>query len=92
MRCALAVGGPGPVLPVRWDFTLPLYLVLSFVLAIAIARARPTAWTALTSFAAANVWKWSASAFGVAPAASLAFLLASALRTIRSTRRSAEGG
>jgi VanZ family protein len=87
---ALAVGGPGPVLPVRWDFSLPLYVLLSLVLAIAIARFRPTAWTALACLAAATLWKWTAEVLGVVPAASLAILAAAALGLLRGRRRPAD--
>ncbi|HYX80106.1 MAG TPA: hypothetical protein VE976_05800 [Actinomycetota bacterium] len=90
MLAAVAVGGPGPVLPVRWDFSLPLYVLLSLVLAIAIARFRLTPWTALACFAAATVWKWTADAFGVVTAASLAILVAAVLGMVRNRRGPAE--
>jgi hypothetical protein len=87
----LAVGGPGPVLPVRWDFSLPLYVLLSFVLAVGVARLRPTPRIVLASFAAATVWKWAADALGVVPAGALAILVAAALGALRARRGPAEG-
>src|SRR5919204_303719 len=83
-------GGPRPVLPVRWDFSLPLYVLLSLVLVIAIARFRLTPWTALACFAAAAVWRWTADAFGVVTAASLAIFVAAVLGTVRNRRGPAE--
>jgi hypothetical protein len=75
MRAHVAVGGPGPVLEPTWDFWLPAYMLLSFLLIIVVVR-RVSIWTAVAGFAAGTAWAWIDNALGVIPAAALVVLVA----------------
>jgi hypothetical protein len=89
MRSPVAVGGPGPVLEPTWDFWLPAYMLLSFLLIVVVVR-RITLWTAIAGFAGGTAWAWVDNALGVIPAAALAVLVAvlagACARRIASTR------
>jgi hypothetical protein len=88
----LAVGGPGPVLEPSWDFWLPAYVLLSFLLIVAFVVRRIALWTGVASLVAGTVWAWVDNALGVIPAAALAVLVAvlagACVRRIATTRPS----
>jgi hypothetical protein len=75
MPTIVAVGGPGPVLAPSWDFWLPAYMLLSFLIILFVGR-RITLWTGVASLAAGTAWAWVDNALGVVPAAALALLVA----------------
>jgi uncharacterized membrane protein YraQ (UPF0718 family) len=72
----LAVGGPGPGSVPTWDFWLPAYMLLSFLLIVVFLRIRITPWIALACFAAGTLWSWLDNAIGVLPAGAVAVLVA----------------
>jgi hypothetical protein len=86
MDAVLGVGG----LRVRpeggFDFWLPAYMVLTFVLARSIVGMRLSPMIGVVAFAGGTLWAWSANAFGIPPAAALALLLAIGARGIRRHR------
>jgi hypothetical protein len=83
MDAFLAVGGPGPQLATNWDFWLPAYVVLSFLLLVVFVRSRITPWTAAVCLATATLWAWADNAMGVVPAAALAVVLAIVAGAVR---------
>jgi hypothetical protein len=72
----LAVGGPGPQSAPEWDFWLPAYVLLSFVIMVGFVRIRLTWKIGVASFLAGTLWAWIDNAVGVVPAAALAVLIA----------------
>ncbi len=72
----VAVGGPGPEIATNWDFWLPAYILLSFVLIVLFVRVRVTPWTAIACFVAGTSWAWLDDAIGVLPAGAVAVLVA----------------
>ena len=76
MPWIVGVGGPGPGTAASWDFWLPAYMVLSFLLIVGVVRTRITPWTAIACFAAGTVWSWVDNAIGVLPAGAVAVLAA----------------
>lgn len=87
----LAVGGPGPQSATEWDFWLPAYILLSFVLMVGFARMRLTWRLGVAGFLVGTLWAWVDNAVGVIPAAALAVLIAVVAGAIRG-RTSALGG
>jgi hypothetical protein len=73
---AVAVGGPGPVLTPSWDFWLPAYMALSFVLIVVFVSRRVTPFTGVACLVVGTLWAWVDNALGVVPAGTLAFLVA----------------
>ncbi len=76
MEALLAVGGPGPQITPSWDFWLPGYMLLSFLLLVVLVRSRVTPWTAAVCLATGTLWSWTDNAMGVVPAAALAVFVA----------------
>ena len=83
---ALGVGG----LRVRpeggFDFWLPAYMVLTFLLARSVVGVRLFAVVGIVAFAGGTLWAWSADELGIVPAAALAILLAIMAGGIRRRR------
>lgn len=82
METVLGVGGLRFAAGGDFDFWLPLYMLLSFLLIRSAARKRLTVPTAIASFVAGTLWAWWAGAFGVIPAGATAVLVALAAGTI----------
>ncbi len=72
----MGVGGPGPNLATNWDFWLPAYMLLSFVLMVVVVRARVTPWVGLACLVSGTLWSWLDNAIGVLPAGAVALLVA----------------
>ena len=83
MDSILAVGGPGPQIPPSWDFWLPGYMVLSFLLILVFVRGRVTPWTAAICLVAGTLWAWADNAMGVVTAGALAVLVAVLIGAVR---------
>ncbi|MGH2634691.1 MAG: hypothetical protein ACRDHU_00845 [Actinomycetota bacterium] len=83
MDTILAVGGPAPQIPPNWDFWLPAYMVLSFLLIVTLVRGRVTPWTGAVCLAAGTLWAWADNAMGVVPAGALAVLVAVLIGAVR---------
>jgi hypothetical protein len=86
----LAVGVPMSQTASEWDFWLPAYILLSFLLMVGFVRVPVTWRLGVASFLAGTLWAWVDNAVGVIPAAALAVLVAVLAGAIRS-RRSALG-
>jgi hypothetical protein len=86
MDALLGVGG----LRVRpqggFDFWLPAYMLLTFLLALAVVGMRFSPMTGVLAFAGGTLWAWSANGLGIVPAAALAVLLAIVAGGIRRRR------
>lgn len=86
MDVVIGVGG----LRVRpeggFDFWLPTYMVLTFLLARSVVGMRLSPAIGIFAFAGGTVWAWSANGLGVVPAAALAVLLAIVAGGIRRRR------
>jgi hypothetical protein len=87
----VAVGAPIPQGASEWDFWLPSYILVSFLLILGFVHMRLTWKLGVASFLAGTVWAWVDNAVGVLPAAALAVLLAVIAGAIRG-RASALGG
>jgi hypothetical protein len=83
----IAVGGPGPRLSAGWDFWLPSYVLLSFLLLLVLFHARITARTCIAAFAFGNLWAWLQDATGVIPAAAAVVVVVSVAKEIVRRRR-----
>jgi hypothetical protein len=65
-----------------FDVWLPLYVVLSFAIVIAVTGWRVNLRRTLLAIACGMVWAWSVNRLGVIPAAALALLVAVVAGTI----------
>lgn len=59
-----------------FDFWLPTYMVLTFLLVRSVVGIRLFALAGIVAFAGGTLWAWSADGLGILPAAALAILLA----------------
>jgi hypothetical protein len=76
MDTLLGVGGPRAPAGGGFDFWLPTYMVLTFVLVRSVVGIRLLLVVGVLAFAGGTLWAWSANGLGVVPAAALAVLLA----------------
>jgi hypothetical protein len=83
MDAILAVGGPGPQIPPNWDFWLPAYVLLSFLLIAVFVRGRITPWTGVVCLVTGTLWAWADNAMGVVPAGALAVFVAVLVGALR---------
>jgi hypothetical protein len=69
-----------------FDFWLPAYMLLTFLLARAVVGMRLSPMTGVVAFAGGTLWAWSAHSFGIVPAAALAVLLTIVAGLVRRRR------
>jgi hypothetical protein len=72
----LGVGGPRLPVGGGFDFWLPTYMVLTFLLARSVVGMRLSPVVGVVAFAGGTLWAWSDNGLGIVPAAALAILLA----------------
>jgi hypothetical protein len=76
MDTLIGVGGPRSPVSGGFDFWLPTYMVLTFLLARSVIGLRHLTMVGIIAFVGGTLWAWSANGLGVVPAAALAVLLA----------------
>lgn len=86
MEGLLGVGGTYVPAGSGFDFWLPTYMVLSFLLCRSVAGMRLPPVIGAVAFVGGTLWAWSAHALGIPPAAALAVLLAMGAGGIRRRR------
>jgi hypothetical protein len=69
-----------------FDFWLPAYMLLTFLLVRRVVGMRLSPTTGVVAFAGGTFWAWSAHGLGILPAAALAVLLAIVAGGIRRRR------
>jgi hypothetical protein len=86
MEALLGVGG----LRVRpeggFDFWLPAYMLLTFLLALTVVGMRLSPVSGVVAFLGGTLWAWSANGLGSLPAAALAVLFSILAAWIRRRR------
>ena len=83
MEAVLGVGGPRRPVGGGFDFWLPTYMVLTFLLARSVVGLRHLTTAGIAAFVGGTLWAWSANGLGVIPAAALAVLVAIVVGGIR---------
>jgi hypothetical protein len=86
MEAMLGVGGPRVPAEGGFDFWLPTYMVLTFLLARSVVGMRLSPVIGIVAFAGGTLWAWFANGLGIVPAAALAVLLAIVAGGIRRRR------
>lgn len=86
MEGLLGVGGMYVPAGEGFDFWLPTYMVLTFLLCCSVVGMRLSPLTGVIAFVGGTLWAWSAHALGIPPAAALAVLLAILAGGIRRRR------
>jgi hypothetical protein len=86
MDAVLGVGGFRVRPEGGFDFWLPTYMVLTFLLARSVVGMRLSPMIGIVAFAGGTLWGWSADGLGIPPAAALALLLAIVAGGIRRHR------
>lgn len=76
MDALLGVGGLRVRPEGSFDFWLPTYMVLTFLLARSVVSMRLSPVIGIVAFAGGTVWAWSANGLGILPGAALAVLVA----------------
>lgn len=76
MVALVGVGGPGPRIAPSWNFWLPAYMFLSFLLLVFVVHVRVGAWAGVGAFVCGTLWAWADDPLGVLPAGALGVLVA----------------